>query len=199
MRSSWVSFRDEPPRVEFPRPAGLGSNLSDIILDATSRRRHSCARSPVAEFVRIPLWARSEFLRIPLRLRAGDVGYRGVGEQESVGDAGLVVGQELREAHAGQNLDTEDLLHAGLELEEAERLAIARIDDPDAAAALVGGEALGDGDAAEGGAVAHLREADKGERAVEVEAAGEARKLRDRLELAGGGVDEGEGAGAGLE
>ena len=49
---------------------------------------------------------------------------------------------------------------------------------------------LDDGDAAEDRALAHLRQADEGERAVEVEPAGEARNLGHRLPATAFGIDQ---------
>ena len=49
---------------------------------------------------------------------------------------------------------------------------------------------LGDGDAAEDGALAHLRQADEGQRTAKVQAAGEAGQLGQRLVSARGRIDD---------
>ena len=51
----------------------------------------------------------------------------------------------------------EDLLNGGLETQERDHLAAPQVDHTDAAGSFLGGQPLGDWDAAEDGALAHLR------------------------------------------
>ena len=62
-----------------------------------------------------------------------------------------------------QHRHGEDLLNAALELEQGDRLAAAQVHDADAARPLLGGEPLGDRDAAEDGRLADLRQPDEGQ------------------------------------
>ena len=78
----------------------------------------------------------------------------------------------------------------GLEPQERDYLPGRQVDRADAAGPLVLGQPLDNRDAAEDGALAHLRQPDEGEIPSEVEPAGEARHLGDGHVLARVRIDE---------
>src|SRR5262249_48587179 len=102
------------------------------------------------------------------------------GDHEGTLQQLLAVVDQIREPPRQQR-HGEDLLHAARELEQGDRLAAAQVHDTDAARPLLGGQPLGDRDAAEDRRLTHLRQPDEGEIAHEVEAAREPRHGGDRL------------------
>src|SRR5262249_17871923 len=92
----------------------------------------------------------------------------------------LVVVDQVGEAPR-QHRHGEDLLDAARELEQGDNLAAAQVHDADAARPLLRRQPLGDGDAAENGRLADLRQPDEGQLAREVQPAREPRHGGDRL------------------
>src|SRR5215813_3103634 len=85
--------------------------------------------------------------------------------------------EEFRKAHAAQYLNGEDLLHASLEAQETDGLPGFDVDHPDATGAFLG--ALDQRDATEDRTLAHLGQADESQGSDKIDAAREARQLRD--------------------
>src|SRR5262245_12661819 len=110
-----------------------------------------------------------------LGARQMDVGERLGGQNVGLREARIGPFEHLGKANALQRLYCDDLLPSGLEAEKSDRLAVLDVDDPDAARALF--KPLHQRDAAEDRALAHLREADEGERPEKIDSAREARHL----------------------
>src|SRR5213594_1557953 len=114
-----------------------------------------------------------------------------------MGEPLIVPFHQFGEAHPAQHLDGEDLLHAGLEAKETYCFARLDIYHPHAAGALA--QPLHEWNAAEHRALTHLRETDESQRSDEIDAAREARHLRDRSPRAPIEVDRCQASFAGFE
>ena len=73
---------------------------------------------------------------------------------ERVLDCFLLEAEHFRKAHAGQDLDREDLLHGRLELQSADDLAVAQVYHRHSALEFI--QPLGNGQAPEGVGLANL-------------------------------------------